>query len=115
MDDSYVLSNSNRRMNSDRRSGTDARSDSEKQSTGERRSGVERRIDGNTVRPIVKPTEEQLATFIKRLKRALASERARDIFGVARSEYDFSAFPDVLRTLGWLEELAAGRVNDPGR
>lgn len=111
MDDVYTPSNSNGRTNVDRRSGTDTRSDSEKQSIGERRSGVERRIDGNAVRPTVKPTEEQIAAFIKRLKRALASEKARDIFGVARGEYDFSVYPDVSRTLGWLETLAA---NDPG-
>lgn len=111
MDDVYFLSN--RRSNDDRRSGADTRTDSEKQSTGERRSVIERRTDGSVVRPTVKPTEEQLLTFIRRLKRALASDRARDIFGVTRGEYEFSAYPDVLRTLGWLEELAAGGVNDP--
>src|SRR5579863_6081021 len=97
MEDSYSLTRSVRRTGGDRRSGTDTRSDSEKQSTGERRSGVERRSAGDTVRP--RPTDEQLATFVRRLKRALASERARDIFGVARAEYDFSVYPDVLRTL----------------
>lgn len=112
MDDVHFLSN--RRFDDDRRSGADTRTDSEKQSIGERRSGADRRMDGGVVRPTVKPTEEQLATFIRRLKRALASERARDIFGVMRGEYEFSAYPDVLRTLGWLEGLSAGRVNDLG-
>jgi hypothetical protein len=112
MRDSFTPSNSNRRLIEDRRSGTDTRSDAEKQTIGERRFGVDRRTDRNTIRPRIKPADEQLGLFVRRLRRALASERGRDFFGVARGEYDFAIYPDVLRTLEWLETLAKGEASE---
>jgi hypothetical protein len=88
----------------DRRSGIDTRSESEKVLTGERRSGLDRRSEKRTI-PDLRPSNQQLALFAKRLRRALGSERAREVFGVARGEYDFSIYPDVLRTLEWIEDL----------
>jgi hypothetical protein len=99
---------SNRRTIGARRSGTDTRSDADKQLSGERRSGLDRRDATRTTQATVKPGSEQLALFARRVRRALSSERGRDFFGVSRGEYDFAVYPDVLRTLEWLETLAKG-------
>jgi hypothetical protein len=104
-----------RRIIEDRRSGTDTRSETEKQLLGERRSGVNRRSEKTAIQSSVRPASEQLALFARRLRRALASERARDFFGVARGEYDFAIYPDVLRTLEWLETLAKVGGDGPGQ
>ena len=112
MNDSYPASSI--RIGDDARSGTDTRSDAEKQIVGERRSGVDRRTGKNAFDACAKPPEEQLALFARRLRRALASERGREFFGVARGEYDFSIYPDVLRTIEWLERLGKSD-NDPPR
>ena len=88
----------------DRRSGIDTRSKAEKLLIGERRSGLDRRSEKRTI-PDNRPSNQQLALFAKRLKRALGSAKAREFFGVARGEYDFSIYPDVLRTLEWIEDL----------
>jgi len=95
--------NPNRRIIEDRRSGTDTRSDSEKQLLGERRVGVERRSEA--MQSNLRPSNEQLALFARRLRRALGGERARDFFGVARGEYDFAIYPEVVRTIEWIEDL----------
>ena len=96
----------NRRITADRRSGKDTRSAGEKQLLGERRSGLDRRNGEIAAQSIVRPSGGQLALFARRLRRALASESGRHFFGVARTEYEFSAYPDVLHTLEWLETLA---------
>lgn len=103
---------SSRRNIEDRRGGTDTRGDAEKQLIGERRSGLDRRSATTSTYARVKPASEQLALFARRVRRALSSERARDFFGVARGEYDFSAYPDVLRTLEWLESIASGDASE---
>jgi len=107
MDNDDTCSNSNRRIIEDRRSGTDTRSDTEKQLIGERRSAVDRRSEKKNIQASVRPPNEQLGLFARRLRRALGSERGREFFGVARGEYDFSIYPDVLRTLEWLETSAS--------
>lgn len=99
-------SSSNRRIAGDRRSGEDTRSDAERQAIGERRSGLDRRSE-RTAGTSDKPSSEQLALFTRRLRRALGSQKARDVFGVASSEYEFAVYPDVLRTLEWLEGLTS--------
>jgi hypothetical protein len=105
MDNDDTNLNSNGRIVGDRRSGTDTRSDAEKQLIGERRSAPDRRSERKNIQACV--TNEQLALFARRLRRALGSERGREFFGVARGEYDFSIYPDVLRTLEWLETSAS--------
>jgi hypothetical protein len=105
MDNDDMGSNPNMRTLEDRRSGIDTRSESDKQLMGERRSGVNRRSDTKTIRVGLKPTNEQLALFARRLRRASSSERGRDFFGVARGEYDFAIYPDVLRTVEWIDRL----------
>ncbi|WP_156898500.1 hypothetical protein [Bradyrhizobium erythrophlei] len=107
MDSDYSRSKSDKRVTEDRRSGTDTRSDAEKQMIGERREAVDRRMERKTIQAGVRPTNEQLSLFTRRLRRALASERGREFFGVARSEYDFSIYPEVLRTLEWIESSFA--------
>ena len=111
MDHSHGESSSNRRMAGDRRSGEDTRSDIGRQVIGERRSGLDRRSERTAVASDG-PSSEQLALFTRRLRRALGSQKSRDVFGVASSEYEFAVYPDVLRTLEWLESLTitAGRV-----
>lgn len=42
---------------------------------------------------------------------------ARDFFGVARGEDDFAVYPEVLKTVEWIESLAgsaADEVASPG-
>jgi hypothetical protein len=105
MDNDFRSDEHNRTVE-DRRSGIDTRSESEKMLIGERRSGKDRRSEQRTI-PDLRPSNQQLALFARRLRRALGSERAREFFGVARGEYDFSIYPDVLRTLEWIEGLVA--------
>jgi len=107
MDNDDTNLNSNGRIVGDRRSGTDTRSDAEKQLIGERRSAPDRRSERKNIQGCVRPPNDQLALFARRLRRALGSERGREFFGVARGEYDFSIYPDVLRTLEWLETSAS--------
>jgi hypothetical protein len=58
------------------------------------------------------PSNEQLALFSKRLRRAMNSENSRHLFGVAFGEYDFRFHPDVVRTVEWIEGLVIeGLVN----
>jgi hypothetical protein len=115
MDNDYSRSNPNRRIIKDRRSGTDTRSDAEKQLTkfSERRTGLDRRSERKTIQASARPANEQVALFARRLRRALGSERGRDFFGVARGEYDFVIYPDVLRTLEWLEALTNAGGEEP--
>jgi hypothetical protein len=105
MDNDDIRSDPNRRTVEDRRSGVDAWSEVEKQLTGERRSGVDRRSDRRIVKADLRPSNEQLALFARRLRRALTSEKGRDFFGVVRGEYDFAIHSDVLRTVEWIENL----------
>ena len=107
MDNDDTRSNSNGRIIEDRRSGMDTRSDTEKKLIGERRCAVDRRSERKNIQTSVRPPNEQLALFARRLRRALGSERGREFFGVARGEYDFSIYQDVLRTLEWLETSAS--------
>ena len=105
MDSDPTSSRSKRRMIADRRSGADTRSEAEKQVIGDRRSGLDRRSEQAAIQSVV-PSSEQVALFSRRLRRALASDKGRHFFGVAQGEYEFSTYPDVLRTLEWLESLA---------
>ena len=110
-------SDSEKRAAGERRSGTDTRSELEKRLLGERRSGVDRRADEKVERAAVaQPPDVQLALFARRLRRALRSEKGRDFFGVARGEGDFAIYPDVLKTVEWIESLAGsgtGEVSQP--
>jgi hypothetical protein len=106
-------SNPQRRVAGERRSGTDTRSEQEKQLIGERRSGADRRADSAPAQAKVsQPTDAQLALFARRLRRALRGEKSRDPFGVARSEYDFAIYPEVLRTVEWIESLAGSSADE---
>ena len=111
MDGDPTTSRPKRRMIADRRSGTDVRTEAEKQVIGERRSGLDRRSEEAAIQSVVAPSSEQLALFSRRLRRALASDKGRHFFGVAQGEYEFSTYPDVLRTLEWLETLAKASGN----
>ena len=101
MNDSEVKSGE-RRIRVERRSGVDTRSEEEKRLSGERRSQIDRR----TGRASEQPSKDQLALFAKRLKRAIRDESSRHIFGIPSGEDDFRGYPDVLRTLDWIEGLA---------
>jgi hypothetical protein len=68
---------------------------------GDRRSQIDRRASGAS-----QPSDEQLALFAKRVRRAIRDEGSRHIFGIASGEGDFRGYPDVLRTLDWIEGLA---------
>jgi len=95
----------------ERRSGVDSRSESEREAVGERRSGIERRS-----RPLstgLMPTNEQLALFARRLKRAIRDEKGRSFFGVASGEDHFTFYPDVIRLIEWIEHTA-GSEGEPG-
>lgn len=89
---------SNRRFVNDRRSGSETRSTSERQLMGER-SGIDRRVTKDSATDGSAPPHEHLALFARRMRRAIANEKARTLFGTARSEYDFSVHTDVLRTI----------------
>jgi hypothetical protein len=102
-----------RRVVGDRRSGTDTRSELEKRQIGERRSGLDRRAEEqNERKPVAQPPDAQLALFARRLRRALRSEKARDFFGVARGEDDFAVYPEVLKTVEWIESLAGSAADE---
>ena len=113
-DDSH--SDSERRAAGERRSGADTRSELEKRRIGERRSGVDRREEQGERTAVAQPPDAQLALFARRLRRALRHEKGRECFGVARGEYDFAIYPEVLRTVEWIESLAgtgADEVSPP--
>jgi len=104
--DSEYQSTSERRIVGDRRSGADNRTEVDKQMMGERRSSLARRSETEGGQAVVRPSDEVLALFVRRLRRALTSQTGQPFFGVLRGESDFSTYPDVLRTLAWLESLA---------
>jgi hypothetical protein len=103
-------SNPNRRVIGDRRSGIDSRADTEKQLIGDRRSGVDRRSEKRAIQRSAGPSNEQLALFVRRVRRALGGQSGREFFGVTRGEYDFALYPDVLRTIEWLVVTLAPSV-----
>jgi hypothetical protein len=88
----------------ERRSGIDGRSEVEKQSVGERRTGRDRRSDNEPATPM--PSNEQLALFVRRIRRTMRDEKGRSFLGVATGEYDFALYPDVIRVVEWLEQLS---------
>jgi hypothetical protein len=94
-----------RRVTGDRRSGSDTRSEAEKQTVGERRSQILRR-SGQNEAPSAQPPKDQLSLFAKRVKRAMRDEKSRHFFCVASGENDFRGYPDVLRILEWIDDLA---------
>ena len=84
----------------DRRSGIDrAGSEADKQLIGERRSGTDRRVHGAT------PSGEELALW--RIRRVMRDEKGRHLLGVAIGEGHFTIYPDVVRVVEWIEQLAA--------
>jgi len=101
------MGDSEKRFGQERRSGTDTRSQAEKQLIGERRSGVDRRVGPPSPQECPKPSDERLALFARRLRRALSDKRSRDLFGVANGEDNFSVHADVQRTLEWIESLVS--------
>ena len=81
---------------------TGTRSEEEKRLTGERRSRIERRTGkaANSLR-----TTSSL--FSRSVSGAPSETRtARHIFGIPSGDNDFRGYPDVLRTLDWIEGLA---------
>lgn len=91
-------------MTGERRSGIDSRSEEERLRLGERRSGVDRRSEPRTDMP----SNEQLALFARRLRRAMRDEKGRSFFGMANGENDFALHPEVVRTVEWIERLSTG-------
>lgn len=102
MTDDRTRLDADRRTRLERRSGADARSEEERRLTGERRSQIDRRSS----RASEQPAKEQLSLFAKRVRRAIRDENSRHIFGIPSGEGDFRGYPDVLRTLDWIEGLA---------
>jgi hypothetical protein len=102
MSDDETKFDTDSRIRVERRSGADTRSEDEKRLTGERRSQIERR----TGRASEQPSKDQLSLFAKRIRRAIRDESSRHIFGIPSGEDDFRGYPDVLRTLDWIEGLA---------
>ena len=85
----------------DRRSGIDSRSGAERRLIGERRSGADRRtLDAS------QPSNDQLALFTRRIRRVMRDERGRHLLGVAIGEGHFTIYPDVVRVIDWIEQLA---------
>jgi hypothetical protein len=95
----------NRRDTKDRRSRIDTRSEVEKQLIGERRSRIARRSSDDR-KASEQPSNDQLALFVKRVRRAMRDDQSRHFFGVVSGERDFSGYADVLRSLEWIEDLA---------
>jgi hypothetical protein len=93
----------------ERRSGIDSRSEAEKQSIGERRSGLDRRV--NRKSSTTMPSDEQLALFVRRFRRTIRDEKSRRFLGVTMGEGDFAPYPDVVRVLEWIEQLAGENTN----
>jgi hypothetical protein len=93
------------------RSGIGSRSESERQIDGERRSGIERR--SRLASKGEMPSNEQLALFARRLKRAMRDEKGRAFFGVASGEDQFTFYPEVVRLIDWIEHTAASEA-EPG-
>ncbi|KGT75003.1 hypothetical protein MA20_37320 [Bradyrhizobium japonicum] len=52
------------------------------------------------------PSNEQLALFARRLRRAMRDDKSRCHFGLANGEQDFSFYPDVIRIVEWIERLS---------
>jgi hypothetical protein len=102
MADIEAKSDGDKRTRIERRSLTDTRSEEEGQLARECRSRIEGR-DGTVSE---QPSKDQLSLFAKRVRRAIRDENSRHIFGVPSGEDDFRGYPDVLRTLGWIEGLA---------
>jgi hypothetical protein len=98
------MADDDKRAGLERRSGADNRSEEEKRLIGERRSRIDRRSE----KAVEQPSNEQLALFAKRVRRAIRDEKSRHLFGFAagEGEQDFRTYPDVLRTLDWIEGLA---------
>ena len=90
----------------DRRSGIDSRSEAERRLIGERRSGVDRRtLDAS------QPSNDQLALFARRIRRVMRDERGRHLLGVAIGEGHFTIYPDVVRVIDRIEQLAGSEPN----
>ena len=102
MTDGKPKFDTDRRVRVERRAGADTRSEEERRLSGERRSQLDRRVG----RASEQPSKEHLALFAKRVRRAIRDENSRHMFGTASGEGDFSVYPDVLRTLDWIEGLA---------
>jgi hypothetical protein len=92
----------------DRRSGVDSRSEAKKQLVGERRSGIDRRVHE------APPSGEQLALFVRRIRRVMRDEKGRNLLGVAIGEGHFTIYPDVVRVLDWIEQLAGSNQQPEG-
>lgn len=91
-----------KRVGVERRSRVDTRPEEERQLLGKRRSQIDRRMS----RSPQQPSNEQLALFAKRVRRAIRDEGARHNFGTSSGEGDFRGHPEVLRSLEWIESLA---------
>jgi hypothetical protein len=87
----------------ERRSGIDSRSEAEKLRIGERRSGTDRRAEPRTD----PPSNEQLALFARRLRRAMRDDKGRSFFGMTNGENDFALYPEVVRVVEWIERQSA--------
>ena len=90
----------------ERRSGVDTRSEAEKQLGGERRSGTDRQVHEAA------PSSEQLALFVRRIRRVMRDENGRHLLGVAIGEGHFTIYADVVRVLEWIEQLAGSNQSE---
>jgi hypothetical protein len=58
------------------------------------------------------PSNEQLALFVRRIKRTMRDEKGRSFLGVATGEYDFALYPDVVRVVEWIEHLIDAKAEN---
>lgn len=97
----------------DRRPGIDPRSEAEKRLIGERRSGIDRSMAD---RPApATPSSEQLALFVRRLRRIMRDEKSRSHLGIASAEQEFAFYPDVVHVVAWIERLSAAETEPQAR
>jgi hypothetical protein len=51
--------------------------------------------------------------FAKRIRRAISNESCRHYFGLSPEEHVFAPFPDVIKTLEWIESGGQGEYPPP--
>ena len=92
----------------ERQSEIATRSEPEKQLVAERRAGTDQRMYE------AEPSGEQLALFVRRIRRVMRDERGRHLLGVAIGEGHFTAYPDVVRVLAWIEQMTGCKPQPEG-
>ena len=77
--------------------------DLRKPSVAERRSSCLSRPENKN---ILVPSEQHLSLFLRRVRRAMQDANSRHLFCIQSDENEARAYPDVLRVLEWIEDVA---------